>query len=758
MSSDDEFVMVDSGSETDPVPDTVDSLPEAVDSGSGVDSGVDTTIAEPDEKIQDSNERTYEEFVHDQTPVKTYRVNGVNYLLHNSVPNDTVKSMMRKHWQCVECVSRVSKFSRLFGPVAKGSGENGSKENGSVFLRNIRCKTDGGCPDGCLFNIRKEIEKMNGSENKNTLVAPRPFIVKEGCFPNVAKGEDEDGNKYEHPTITPDEYTPNDKVLAYQGLIKKYFRLMVPRIEKLCNPEAVTAVSLILKRINELERTGHWLSVFKWVQYVQNFAKNRGSQYFTHMSEKNKAHVIMVAITSGRNEVNNESGSYVHLDYQQSSNITDFIQMETVDDILKEMDRRTSPETYQVRRVVDILEEHNVSSDMTITLTWNDSDDLDLHVQPIEPFLPEIYYGRRRVSAPDGSVFTLDFDMNAQRVVENPCENVSVGPGTFKIMVNNYRRRGLTRPVPFSVVIREKGQPDIEINEVWATDRNTMNKMTIKTHTFGSPTKRPIEMTTKESNRAKALDSKWIEYFGEPTSEVPVIGPWCIFHTWTKKKSLSPTAPVFTPSSNISFMDLANATPKKKKSLAETEAERIPTNLTDLLTWLKEGSHRVTINPRNFTPGYVTRLDAKSDVFKETYVQHHYQNKFKLPVDPMTCNEASNARFNESWFKDSYVPSNVEIELICDMGLTKNHFGKNSWFMVLKDVTLPINDTDFPIASGFRPTNLKAEFHDLRDRWAYNNTQVKPTLEEGVTPAIGTFITSDTVNLVVDGKKVCINI
>ena len=697
--------------------------------------------------------RTYEEFVHDLTPVKTYKVNGVNYLLHNSVPNDTVKSMMREHAQCVECVSRASMFSRLFGPVAKGSGENGS-----VFLRNIHCKTDGGCPDGCLFNIRKEIEKMNGSENKNTLVAPTPFIVKEGCFPNVVKGEDEDGNNYEHPTITPDEYTPNDKVLAYQGLINRYFRLMRPRIEKLCNPEAITAVSLILNRINELERTGHWLSVFKWVQYVQNFTKNRGSRYFTHMSEKNKAHVIMAAITSGRNEVNNESGSYVHLDYQQSSNIVDFIQIQTVDEILKEMDRRSSPETYQVRRVVDILEEHNVSSDMTITLTWNDSDDLDLHVQPVQPYLPEIYYARRKVTAPDGSVFTLDFDMNAQRVVENPCENVSVGPGTFKIMVNNYRRRGLTRPIPFTIVIREKGQPDIEINEVWATDRNTMNKMTIKTHTFGSPTKRPLEMTTKESNRAKALNSKWIEYFGEPTSEVPVIDSWCNFHTWTKKKSLSPTAPVFTPSSNISFMELANATPKKKKSLAETEAERIPTNLTDLLTWLKEGSHRVTINPRNFTPGYVTRLDAKGDVLKERYVQHHYQNKFKLPVDPMTCNEASNARFNESWFKNSYVPSNVEIELICDMGLTKNHFGKNSWFMVLKNVTLPYSDPDFPIASGFRPTNLKAEFHDLRDRWGYNNTQVKPTVEEGLTPAIGTFITTETVNLVVDGKKVCVKV
>ena len=154
MSSDDEFVIVDSGSEiTEHVSDTVDSLSEAVES---VPEKVDTTIAELDEKVQDSNERTYEEFVHDLTPIKTYKVNGVNYLLHNSVPNDTVKSMIREHAQCVECVSRVAKFSRLFGPVAKGS-----VENGSVFLRNIRCKTDGGCPDGCLFNVRKEIEKMN---------------------------------------------------------------------------------------------------------------------------------------------------------------------------------------------------------------------------------------------------------------------------------------------------------------------------------------------------------------------------------------------------------------------------------------------------------------------------------------------------------------------------------------------------------------------------------------------------------------------
>ncbi len=178
MSSDDEFVMIDSGSDTDPAPDTVDSLPEAVES---VPEKIDTTIAEPAEKIQDSNERTYEEFVHDQTPVKTYKINGVNYLLHNSVTNDTVKSMMREHAQCVECVSRVAKFSRLFGPVAKGS-----VENGSVFLRNIHCKTDGGCPDGCLFNIRKEIEKMNGSENRYSC-STYTFHCKDGCFPNVAK-------------------------------------------------------------------------------------------------------------------------------------------------------------------------------------------------------------------------------------------------------------------------------------------------------------------------------------------------------------------------------------------------------------------------------------------------------------------------------------------------------------------------------------------------------------------------------------------
>lgn len=755
MSSDDEFVLVSSDTE-----DTVTPMTSVVPSDENV-KEEKNDVAEEEKKdvaeehtkdISDSL-RTYKEFVNDLTPVKPFMINGVYYFLQNMVPVDNIKSMMRDHSQCVECVSRASKFSRLVGPLPSGR-----HIEGSVFLRNIHSEKDGGCPDGCLFKIRKEIEKMNNKENFTTAT---PFLVKENSFPPIAHGKREDGTNYEHPTIVVTDSTPNDKVLIYEGLIKRYFSIMSSRLEKLCEPESITGVRLIMDRINELERSDHWKPVLKWVKYVQDHA-SKFKRQFKYMTRINKVHVIMAAITSGRNEVNNESGSYVHLDYQQSSNIVDFLYMESTTAVLKEMDRRSSPETYQVRRVAEILAEKNVTSDMTITLTWEDSDDLDLHVLPMHPALPEIYFGRRNVRAPNGSEYTLDFDANASSVIKKPCENTSVGPGTFQIMVNNYRRRVTPwRPIPFTIVIREKGKPDIEINEVWPTDRNPMNKMTITTHTFGEHNTRPLEMTTKESNRAKALNSKWIENMGEPTATVPCFHmnlTWCPYHTWSKKKDLSPHAPVFTPSSNVSFMELANNPKPKKKSLAASEAERNPTTLTHLLGWLNQGSHRVTVNPRELIPGYITRIETAKNVFKERYIQHHYTNKFMLPIDPMTCNEASNARFNENWFKSGYIPQSVEVELFCDIGITNNHWTKKSWFMVLKDVTLPIYDSDYPIASGFRPTNLKAEFHDLRDRWVFNNTEIKPIIEEGGIPAIGSFITTDTINIVVDGKNICVKV
>ena len=91
---------------------------------------------------------------------------------------------------------------------------------------------------------------------------------------------------------------------------------------------------------------------------------------------------------------------------------------------------------------------------------------------------------------------------------------------------------------------------------------------------------------------------------------------------------------------------------------------------------------------------------------------------------------------------------NVGVECFINLG--------SVWFMVANETTLPVNDEDFPLAGGFRPTDLSAHFHDLRDRWAFCNTSVRPTLAESGTPMVGSFLTGDTVNLMVDGKRMTV--
>jgi hypothetical protein len=112
--------------------------------------------------------------------------------------------------------------------------------------------------------------------------------------------------------------------------------------------------------------------------------------------------------------------------------------------------------------------------DVTVTLVWDDWNDLDLHV--ITPRGNEIYYGNREA---DGGM--LDVDMNAwERCSKEPIENVFFGDaergieamkGKYSVVVQNYAyHRGhgrsddddddelRSRPVPFRVLVRKNGE------------------------------------------------------------------------------------------------------------------------------------------------------------------------------------------------------------------------------------------------------------------------------------------------------------
>ena len=698
---------------------------------------------------KEGEERTYKEFVYDCRPCKTYSVNGIHYYIKNGVSSDVVREMMKGHGGCVTCCSRVKKFSTLIGPVAKDDNIHGS-----VFLRNIRGFRDGGCEDGCLFNIRKKIEEINGGHgSKKQLVNPKVFLVKQGTFPQVKEGKNEETNEfYEHITIVPDAVTSMTNVIQYEPLITQYMDTIGPRLVKLCNPDAVNSVELIHKRLNELARPDHWSSVFTWVMGLQE--KARSSEHpFEKLKVRDKLHISMYAITTGRSEVGDTYS--IHKDYHQSSNIVDFITMESVDDVLREMDTRSNPENYMVSQLNRRMVKENVTSDYTISLSWDEkyTDDLDLHVKPISPNYPEIYYQRKKVKTTDGMEYRLDFDANVNKGEKAPCENISVGPGTFAVYVNNYTRRTFNQPIPFTVILRQKGIPDKIIDGFWGALRTSGNKILVVTHQFTEVCKNALEMSKKEANRAESLNTKWMNAMGDPRSEIPSIESMGIpYHVWEKQTYTTS----FKTNTN-SFMELAkaakNGQKNRKKYLSEHEKERMPSTLSGLLTKLSDGEHKVGIYPRDFSPGYVTKVITKEKVTKGSdYAMCHYKDKFSIPVDPIHVKSymKGNARFNGSWFKSGILENYVDIEGFI--------YIDSMWFMVIPNTKLPYNDSDFPLGGGFRPTDLTANFHDLRDRWTFCNTTVKPTITQTGTPMIGAFLTSETINLTINGEKVTVKV
>jgi len=76
----------------------------------------------------------------------------------------------------------------------------------------------------------------------------------------------------------------------------------------------------------------------------------------------------------------------------------------------------------------------NVDAALRISLSWFNTDDLDIHV--IEPNGNKIYYGNKGGK--------LDVDMNVDRPVRDAVENVSFTrprTGKYKVMVNNFTKR-----------------------------------------------------------------------------------------------------------------------------------------------------------------------------------------------------------------------------------------------------------------------------------------------------------------------------
>jgi len=74
---------------------------------------------------------------------------------------------------------------------------------------------------------------------------------------------------------------------------------------------------------------------------------------------------------------------------------------------------------------------------------------------------------------------------------------------------------------------------------------------------------------------------------------------------------------------------------------------------------------------------------------------------------------------------------------------------------------LPEDSYNYPLIGGFHPGKLKPSLHSKHNyQWTYNNTRVLPSVDNSSSssPLIGTFLLSENVELILDGKPLLIKI
>ena len=704
------------------------------------------------------NGRTYEEVVNDTDPAKVFSINGICYYLKNLVNSNPVKKAMKDHGGCVTCYMRTKKFYGLIGEGTSGGIP--------IFLKNVRSKEDGWSPCtelGSFYNVRQKCIEVNKRRDNIGL-----FIVEENSFPPIIEGIDDKGNPYQHVTIFPDKVTSSENVRKYKQLLDENITIIQPRLEKLCEIAAYNSVKIIIRELHRLERPDHWRSVLDWVIGIQtkwmDFKTKGGTCIpFKNFKKENKIHLAVYALTTGRFE--DDGINVVHKDYKQSSNIVDFITLGDIDQVLREMDSRSNPESYMISQLSRNMAKYKVSSKHRISLVWDGmfKDDLDIHLRwyggrhPTSGiginFIHEIYYGSKSYSYNNYET-RLDFDANASKPEAEPAENITCAPfGYYEVWVDNYRRMTHNKDIPFTIIIHQEGKEDKIIERTWPPDRNRGSMMKIVEHSF-TPVENPtLEMSTKAASRANVVSDEWNNFFGSPKSIVPNVEDIDIpVYVWNKKivNQFTPSSTIEGGMPNLSFMNLVQETNQKKETsrkvfLSERESNKVPKVLSELLKYMSEGSHTLEVYPRSFSPGYVTEIKTNQDVMKSKYSLNHYKEKGHIPNKPT---ENGTTRFSSSWFKNGEMSDSVEVDCIVQ-------FGKN-WFIVIKDTCLPYNDPDFPLCGGFHPGKLKPTFHNKHNyQWTFCNTQILPTTNENEgTPLIGSFLVSNEIELILNNQKI----
>eukprot|EP00439_Symbiodinium_sp_Y106_P039195 s5826_g4.t2 len=588
--------------------------------------------------------------------------------------------------RCNTCIHRMPKFAQLMGDGGSFLAFSDVKEPNVQTLRQLRQK------------------QWKTIQNVSELTA---IVIDE----DFAKEYPIEVGPFSHVHFICDQLSDaglsqrlKDLKLYLNGSFDNRFQRLVD------DPASLKVMQDALPR---LVRPDHWRAVVQW---AVNFVAEARGKSWDKLALHEKFHVMIYAMLTGRSHGN------VHLDMQQASNLVDFMDTAAnLEGLVAMMDDRSNPETYMVSRVAELLREKQVKSLCTVTLVWGldgnpHKSDLDLHTWVKGT---ELYYGKKNVES-----CCLDFDANASRVERNPAENISLNQvGTFVMKVNNFNNRDAA-DVPFKLIVRRSGQ-ESEVHEaVWPRNRakGTLMEVCQVRVTPEDLVEKPVELSEAEQRKLAAKEAEWMQLFGEPVSTLACEHDLNV-KTVNRPVRLAGEAAGY-PSAQQLFTKILTAAPKEAKKKGSSLAERCQLETLDgFIQHVTEHESTVEVDIRNFVPGYITRLETETDLLHSKFAVNAFHRKYELPQQPRT-DEQSMARFDTSWG----LPATAAVHGFVQVN--------RIWFMILKGARLSPNSSDWPLAGGMYPTNLKPEAHHHRSKWASFHSLTTPKVPQDQSPLV----------------------
>ena len=650
---------------------------------------------------------------------------------------DLWNSIKRTH-KCNECSHRGCDLYREFD------------ENGPIIL-NQSCYIGSGYEQ--VFKTRRELfTNISSYKDLEVVMVNTPKSGKLYPTPNLGFC----GNPAIHSTVEYNQVTPTPLVAKWEQLKHYTETFLANRISKLLSPDYRNYINEVLLAVKTSQRAGLYEKCCDWVLSIISEA---GDKTFEQLTPVEQMQLLVKALMTGR------SDGTCHTEVQQSSNIIDFVDKlkeSNFQALIRLIDERGNPDTYQQSQVARALNIKNVSSMNTVSLSWGgelgpNKSDLDLHVEVTfkNGHKEVIYFSNPKSKFCLGT--KLDFDANAGKVEKEPVENISIGDKVHivQIFVNNYYDRDY-KNIPFALTIRREGFPDIVEEFTWLSSwgSGSNNKR---------PFMKPIDFTEKHPQNVETMSAALCSRTKTHTAELASItGKYESIYTTTSDISrmdntVSVTSPRNTSQQSqptmFDFLSGVTASLGGASLGAATGGESStsftsPTNVPELYQLIEDGTEmKLTVKSREMSqPCYlVGHTGIPDDFLHSTVVPVVYQEKFKNPIAPsMLSRNGGSARLYD-WVNGKF---EVSITHIIKFG--------DGYLFVVDNVELP-NDSDYPKTSMHNPQNVRSKYHHLKDMWTASGAVVKPIRKTHEPLVAGFFWSGQQLEIALNGRSLTLN-